>query len=359
MSYLGLTPSESSTGERRRQGPITKAGNGHARQALVERAWAYRYPPKVSRHLQLRPEKVPAEIRAIAWKAQVRLCRPVSPADRPGQPRQPGGGGDCGGQDEPMLGALAGVEQAPDLGAAQDLRLPGPRDVNGRPVEPEGDVVEEAEGVGGLAAAAPGQLALLAPGARGRPAPRRWTARRGSADSAWPGRPRRGGRPGGSAARIRAPSSPGSFDRATRPGVTSIGNAMAVIVRALPRRCSGDGEYTTCNSWSVLRGCCPIHRVSGLVQRQRSAGGARGARPDPLQRVVRRIAAAARHPSPQADPLVQPADSVPGELPSGWLLLPRLRADLALCPSRLRAPARQSRGQPSSSGSPAHRVRRR
>ena len=51
MSYLGLTPSEYSSGERRRQGGITKAGNGHARRALVEGAWAYRYPAKVSRHL--------------------------------------------------------------------------------------------------------------------------------------------------------------------------------------------------------------------------------------------------------------------------------------------------------------------
>jgi transposase len=75
MSYLGLTPSEYSSGDHRRQGGITKAGNGHARRALVEGAWAYRYPAKVSRHLQLRLEKVPVEVRAIAWKAQVRLCK--------------------------------------------------------------------------------------------------------------------------------------------------------------------------------------------------------------------------------------------------------------------------------------------
>ncbi len=75
MSYLGLTPSEYSSGERRRQGGITKAGNSHARRALVEGAWAYRYPAKVSRHLQLRLEKLPAEVQAIGWKAQVRLCK--------------------------------------------------------------------------------------------------------------------------------------------------------------------------------------------------------------------------------------------------------------------------------------------
>jgi transposase len=74
MSYLGLTPSEYSTGDRRRQGGITKAGNTHARRALIEGAWAYRYPAKVSRHLQLRLEKVPKPIQDLSWKAQVRLC---------------------------------------------------------------------------------------------------------------------------------------------------------------------------------------------------------------------------------------------------------------------------------------------
>jgi transposase len=75
MSYLGLTPSEHSSGERRRQGAITKTGNAHARRVLVEGAWAYRYPAKVSRHLQLRLEKVPKAIQDISWKAQVRLCK--------------------------------------------------------------------------------------------------------------------------------------------------------------------------------------------------------------------------------------------------------------------------------------------
>jgi transposase len=75
MSYLGLVPSEHSSGERRRQGSITKTGNAHARRVLVEGAWAYRYPAKVSRHLQLRLEKVPKVIQDISWKAQVRLCK--------------------------------------------------------------------------------------------------------------------------------------------------------------------------------------------------------------------------------------------------------------------------------------------
>ena len=75
MNYLGLTPSEYSSGGRRQQGSITKTGNSHARRALVEGAWAYRYPAKVSRHLQLRLEKLPAAMQAISWKAQVRLCK--------------------------------------------------------------------------------------------------------------------------------------------------------------------------------------------------------------------------------------------------------------------------------------------
>jgi transposase len=75
MKFLGLVPSEYSTGDHRRQGAITKAGNTHARRALVEGAWAYRYPAKVSRHLQLRLEKQPKVIQDISWKAQVRLCR--------------------------------------------------------------------------------------------------------------------------------------------------------------------------------------------------------------------------------------------------------------------------------------------
>jgi transposase len=75
MKFLGRIPSEYSTGERRRQGAITKAGNTHARRALVEGAWAYRYPAKVRRHLQLRLEKQPKAIQDISWKAQVRLCK--------------------------------------------------------------------------------------------------------------------------------------------------------------------------------------------------------------------------------------------------------------------------------------------
>jgi transposase len=75
MKFLGLIPSAYSSGAQRRQGAITKAGNRHARRAGVAGAWAYRYPAKVSRHLQLRLEKQPKVIQDISWKAQVCLCK--------------------------------------------------------------------------------------------------------------------------------------------------------------------------------------------------------------------------------------------------------------------------------------------
>src|SRR5512138_673122 len=74
-AYLGLNPSEYSSGATRHLGAITKTGNHHARRVLVEGAWAYRYPAKVSPSLQLRQEKLPPRIRDIAWKAQIRLCK--------------------------------------------------------------------------------------------------------------------------------------------------------------------------------------------------------------------------------------------------------------------------------------------
>src|SRR5262249_57081747 len=75
MSYLGLVPSESSTGDAVKRGGITKAGNGRARRVLVESAWSYRHPPRVSRAKQAKVATAPKAAREIAWKAQVRLCR--------------------------------------------------------------------------------------------------------------------------------------------------------------------------------------------------------------------------------------------------------------------------------------------
>jgi len=73
MGYLGLVPSEHSTGSKRRQGAITKTGNGHVRRLLIEAAWNYRFPARISRPLQLRQQGQPPAIREIAWRAQLRL----------------------------------------------------------------------------------------------------------------------------------------------------------------------------------------------------------------------------------------------------------------------------------------------
>lgn len=73
MGYLGLVPSEHTSGAKRRLGAITKTGNGHVRRMLVEAAWNYRFPARVSRTLQVRQERQPPAIRAIAWRAQLRL----------------------------------------------------------------------------------------------------------------------------------------------------------------------------------------------------------------------------------------------------------------------------------------------
>ena len=76
-AFVGLMPSEYSSGPARRQGGITKAGNGRARRALIEGAWAYRPPAKVSEHIQRRIDGLPKPIQDIGWKAQVRLGKRV------------------------------------------------------------------------------------------------------------------------------------------------------------------------------------------------------------------------------------------------------------------------------------------
>jgi len=75
MAWLGVTPSEHSSGEKRRQGSITKNGNSYARKLLVEAAWSYQHPARVSPDIQRRHEGIPKPIVDRAWDAQVRLCR--------------------------------------------------------------------------------------------------------------------------------------------------------------------------------------------------------------------------------------------------------------------------------------------
>jgi transposase len=73
MAYLGLVPSEHSTGDTVKRGPITKAGNRRARRILVECSWAYRHPPRVGRKKEDKVAAAPRAAREIAWKAQHRL----------------------------------------------------------------------------------------------------------------------------------------------------------------------------------------------------------------------------------------------------------------------------------------------
>jgi transposase len=75
MSYLGLTPSEDTSGEKRRQGAITKTGSRHARRLLVEAAWHYRRAPAKGQTLRRRQDGQPAQVIEISWQAQRRLHR--------------------------------------------------------------------------------------------------------------------------------------------------------------------------------------------------------------------------------------------------------------------------------------------
>ena len=94
MAYLGLVPSEHSSGASVRRGGLTKpapgseqgAGNSAARRLLIEASWCYRFPARISRELLLRQEAQPKAIRDIAWKAQTRLCARYRKLARTGKP---------------------------------------------------------------------------------------------------------------------------------------------------------------------------------------------------------------------------------------------------------------------------------
>jgi len=93
MAFLGLVPGERSTGETVRRSSLTLAGNRRARRALVEAAWTYRFPARVSEKLEARLRRVPKAVRDIAWKAQLRLCA-RSPSECCWQEIAGGGSGD-------------------------------------------------------------------------------------------------------------------------------------------------------------------------------------------------------------------------------------------------------------------------
>ena len=73
MGYLGLVPSEYSSGQRVARGSITKTGNAHARRLLTEAAWNYRFKARIGYRAQQRQEDLPQQIKDMAWKAQLRL----------------------------------------------------------------------------------------------------------------------------------------------------------------------------------------------------------------------------------------------------------------------------------------------
>jgi len=74
MGYLGLIPSEHSSGGSRRQVASPAPANGHARRVLVEAAWNYRFPARKTRVIEQRAERTAVAVQAIAWAAQKRLC---------------------------------------------------------------------------------------------------------------------------------------------------------------------------------------------------------------------------------------------------------------------------------------------
>ncbi|MFT7478751.1 MAG: transposase [Gammaproteobacteria bacterium] len=88
MSYVGLVPSEDSSGGRRRQGSITKAGNKRVRTLLTEAAWNCRFKPQRTVHLRKRQEGISREVKDIAWKAQERLHQRYKSLSARGKPHQ-------------------------------------------------------------------------------------------------------------------------------------------------------------------------------------------------------------------------------------------------------------------------------
>lgn len=88
MAYVGLVPSEHSSGAKRARGSITKTGNAHLRRVLVEAAWHYRHHPFVGAGLRARQRGAPADIMARAWSAQQRLYRRYHRLAARGKPKQ-------------------------------------------------------------------------------------------------------------------------------------------------------------------------------------------------------------------------------------------------------------------------------
>ena len=87
MAWLGLVPSEHSSGNTTRRGRLTKTGNALARTMLVEASWSYRHSPKEGHPFLKRSAHLPQDIRDIGWKAQTRLCKRFRHLSQTGKPQ--------------------------------------------------------------------------------------------------------------------------------------------------------------------------------------------------------------------------------------------------------------------------------
>jgi len=88
MAYVGLIPSEHSSGTKRARGAITKTGNAHVRRVLVEAAWHYRHHPFIGKALRRRQQAAPEPAKQHAWRAQLRLYRRYQRLAARGKPKQ-------------------------------------------------------------------------------------------------------------------------------------------------------------------------------------------------------------------------------------------------------------------------------
>ena len=88
MAFLGLVPSERSSGQSQQRGKITRTGNSHVRRVLVEAAWSYRYQPRMSKEIRQRNEGLAPGVQRLAWKAQKRLHKRLNHLEKKGKCRQ-------------------------------------------------------------------------------------------------------------------------------------------------------------------------------------------------------------------------------------------------------------------------------
>ena len=139
MAYLGLVPSEYSSGPSVRRGGITKAGNPHARRLLAEAAWAYHGVPRIGRQMLYRQEALPNAVCDIAWKGPAPVDGPLPSAHGPRQGEAEGRDGDCARTDGVHLGDRAGGAPATRVHEAMCRSVrPAASRLAGEPSEPLG-----------------------------------------------------------------------------------------------------------------------------------------------------------------------------------------------------------------------------